>query len=336
MNTKGSNKWKDALLKTSLPLEHVVAEKLEGEEFDIWGEFTYERKNEQGLDTEFSVDVRAINFVKKRGIEWANLNLLIECKYNYPGVKWVFAPHPGSSITVVGVINTFQDLCTKRITSNAAYDVDYDLPFCVKGIELHESDANLQSIARGLHQLRWAVPQLASEILRQQATTRHEEDLEIGFVCPILVTTSPLYVLHRGLSLQDFQNASDLQQVAESVDALVVSQERGPQLNQYIRNVIANLHKNAPALKERLQSFWQIVRTSKERKHLPANWDFDQSIDFIAQRVLIVNLDAFEAVVAKIRNSVTECGKTLRRVAKFRTDVNTGFVVIEPASKTKV
>lgn len=54
---KSNSKWKDALLKTSLPLEHLVAEKLGKQKFDIWGEFSFVRENEHGLETEFSVDL---------------------------------------------------------------------------------------------------------------------------------------------------------------------------------------------------------------------------------------------------------------------------------------
>jgi hypothetical protein len=48
---KSNSKWKDALLKTSLPLEHLVAEKLGKQKFDIWGEFSFVRENEHGLET---------------------------------------------------------------------------------------------------------------------------------------------------------------------------------------------------------------------------------------------------------------------------------------------
>jgi len=235
MSSKGSNKWKDALLKTSLPLEHIVAERLGKKGFDIWGEFSFIRENEQGVETEFSVDLRAVDFIRKGKIHWAGLNLLIECKYNYPGVRWVFAPHPESATVITGVISKFQDLCIRRVADTSAlYKLDNDLDFCVKGIELHESDANTQSVSRGLHQLRWALPQLAAEIIRDQATTLHDEDSYIGYICPILVTTAPLYVLRTGLNINKFQKASDLKDIAENVDALIVYKERGPQLNAYL------------------------------------------------------------------------------------------------------
>lgn len=80
MSDKG-NKWKDALLKTSLPLEYLVADKLSKHGFLVVGEFSYSRSNEQGIDTEFSIDLLANKFLEKRKDDaWANLSLLVECK----------------------------------------------------------------------------------------------------------------------------------------------------------------------------------------------------------------------------------------------------------------
>ncbi len=119
MSSKGSNKWKDALLKTSLPLEYLVAEKLSRKGFSIRGEYSYTRKNEQGIETEFSVDLHAVDLFKKRSDDhWASLDLLVECKYNHPGVKWVFSPHPKGAVIVTGVITTLEDLCTRRISQS--------------------------------------------------------------------------------------------------------------------------------------------------------------------------------------------------------------------------
>jgi len=58
--------WKDALLKTSLPLEHMIAEKLDRRGFEVCGEYSYVRTNAQGVSTEFSADLWAFSLLKKR------------------------------------------------------------------------------------------------------------------------------------------------------------------------------------------------------------------------------------------------------------------------------
>lgn len=323
----GSGKWKNALLKTSLPLEYLVANILSEQGYFVWGEFSYSRSNEQGINTEFSVDLRANDLLEKRKDQpWADLTLLVECKYNYPGVRWVFAPLAKSSLIITGVVNVFEDLCTRRITDkDAIYSVDNDLPFCVKGIELHSSDANPQSIEHGLHQLRWALPQLASEIFRTQATTNHDEDLHIGFICPILVTTASLHVFREGLNLEAFQNASDLEEVAEQVDALVVYRERGPQLNKYIRETIAELHSQTPNVKSRLTQLSRSTATDR----IPQAWHFEQSIDALSTRILVVTLDAFEKLIVNIRDAVSEAGRTLKRRATLKPNTRGTSATVE-------
>ena len=54
-----SKKWKDALLSSSLPLEHLVAKKLAQSSFHIEGEYSYTRQSEQDVKKEFSVDLLA-------------------------------------------------------------------------------------------------------------------------------------------------------------------------------------------------------------------------------------------------------------------------------------
>lgn len=323
-----SGKWKNALLKTSLPLEYLVATVLSEQGYLVWGEFSYSRNNEQGINTEFSVDLRAHDLLEKRKEQyWAALTLLVECKYNYPGVRWVFAPLAKSSLIITGVVNVFEDLCTRRVTNkDALYSVDDDLPFCVKGIELHSSDANPQSIEHGLHQLRWAAPQIASEIFREQATTHHDVDLHIGFLCPILVTTASLHVFREGLNLEAFQNASDLEDVAEQVDALVVYRERGPQLDKYIRETITELHSQTPEVKTRLVQLAEA--TARSRPH--SSWHFEQSIDSLSTRILVVTFSAFEGLINNIREAVNKAGRGLNRRATLRLNETRTSSKIEP------
>lgn len=337
MSVPGNKKWKDALLKTSLPLEHLIAEKLGKHGFLIHGEYSFIRDDEQGVDTEFSVDLRASELLD-RGEEdyWADLNLLVECKYNYPGVRWIFAPHPEESEFAIGVVNVLQQLCTRRITDTSpVYDIDQELPYCVKGIELHESDANTQSITRGLYQLKYAVMELASNIIYRQITTWNDVDLHIGIVCPILVTTASLHVLKDGLTLEQFQNASNLNDVAEQVDALVVFQENRPQLSKYIRKVIADLYRLSPEIKTRLEELEAVEGKPEYRSALPVNWLFDSILKSYAERVLVITYEAFEQTVLDIRNSVLESGKSLSQVAILKKDMTKRKKWVEALPKTE-
>ena len=273
MDKKQTNRWKDYLLKSSLPLEQMVSEKLEKHKFYVSGEYTYSRTNEHEIETEFSVDLHAFDLLQLRGERWGNLNVLIECKYNYPGVEWVFSPHPKESLVIVDCIRCLEDLSTKRLRNKKPlYKIGHELQYCTRGIELNKSGADLNTIPRGLHQLRYALPNLVAQEHQAQATVWNEEDLVISLVCPILVTTASLHILKSDLGLEDYQSASSLGEVAEEVDALVVYQEPGSQLYRYCERVAQALHKQHPEIELRLDEFKRILEPTKQERVLPSTW----------------------------------------------------------------
>jgi hypothetical protein len=56
---KRDKKWKQSLLKSSLPLELLAAKKLGCHGFDVLGEYPFMRANEAGVPTDCSVDILA-------------------------------------------------------------------------------------------------------------------------------------------------------------------------------------------------------------------------------------------------------------------------------------
>lgn len=344
MNIKSNNKWKDALLKTSLPLEFLVAEKLAKIDFDVSGEFTFVRKNEQNIDTEFSVDLRASRALYRGEYdEWAQINLLIECKYNYPGVKWVFAPHPQEPALITEVITVFQDLSIKQIANEGIHTLYFDrrrlfddpLHLCIKGIELHEADANTQSITRGLHQLKWAIPHLVSDLIKSQMSVIEIGWSKIEFICPILVTTASLYVLRTGLNLSNFQNAENLDAVSSKVEALMVRQEHGSQMIEYIKRVTNDIHDLYPEMEELFRSVAKIQDVADEFHSFYSRSRVESYMSWAASGVLVITLNAFERLITKLCSSITESEKTLKQVAVIKTNKKKGTVWFEPLSKRR-
>lgn len=195
MTDKPKYKWKNSLLKTSLPLEYLTTEKLSELKYGIQGEYRYLRPNEQGILTEFSVDIWAVNHLFKRNLGlWANLNYLIECKYCHEGIKWLFAPLARTDteqFVEISVIHTLDKICTRQIFNRQPiWSLAKRFPLCFKGVELLPNDATAQNIERGRSQLRYGIPQLAIHLSQTQMMTFHDEDLFVEFICPILVTTA--------------------------------------------------------------------------------------------------------------------------------------------------
>jgi hypothetical protein len=334
LNSKTTNKWKDVLLKTSLPLEQLVAETLVENDFYVHGEFSYVRRTEKAIDAEFSADLYASMLLPRKAKDdyWASLNLLVECKYNYPGVRWVFTPHL-SDITI-GVITRFDDLTNKEIpNTEAQFKLDSELPYCVRGIELHESDANLQSIPHGLSQLRFAVPHLVARICSMQAFTGHTEDLHIEFLCSLLVTTASLHVLKPGLKLETFQNASDLAEVAAQIDALVVYQSAGPELSKYARGVVQDFRARDDGIAERLKTRSEVLKNlgRKYWEIIDEEW-LEQQFEHAAERVLVVNFRSLERMLKRIYKPIKAFGKSVKDVAAVHFDVQAGRGIMRAPS----
>ena len=69
----------DVLLKSGLPLEHVVAKKLADKAFNVLGTYSYAKYSEAGIEKEFSIDFVTVEALKRGNKLWGSLNLLVEC-----------------------------------------------------------------------------------------------------------------------------------------------------------------------------------------------------------------------------------------------------------------
>lgn len=88
--------WKDHLLSSGTPLEYSVLRALADLGVIDPTEHRYQRVNEHGITTEFSIDVldRDIDTVRNLWLE-----MFIECKYRHDSTRWVFTPVDYSNST---------------------------------------------------------------------------------------------------------------------------------------------------------------------------------------------------------------------------------------------
>lgn len=320
MSPQANNRWKDALLKSSLPLEHLVAEVLNRNRIYVSGEFSYVRPNENGQDTEFSVDLNAFELLKDQKHKyWGTLNFLLECKYCYPGTAWIFAPH--ISDISISCVSLHEDLCTQRIANpHPIYRFDNDLPYCTRGVQLNNDGIDSKNIPHGLAQLRYGIPHFLHGLLAHQIGVWNDQDLHIEFLCPILVTTSSLRVMKRGLSLAGFQSASELDEVSDVVPAIVFYQDKSDHLYNYAKQIFQGLLHSFPEIGKRLQQAKDILEPGRE-KWLSITSDLEMSFMWPTQRVLIVSFDAFHSTLNEIRHRVKRAGQSRRRFAVLQKDM---------------
>jgi hypothetical protein len=283
------DRWKDDLLKSSLPLEHLVAEKLERKNLLIAGEYPYIRPNGQNIETEFSADLHAYVLFRSssESTNKSRLNFLVECKYNYPGVKWVFSPHArgqGEPLSIHTLEQRDND-----VSIDSPRNLYLNLPICNHGICLHNSGSDLNAITHGLDQLRYAMPNLVLQEAGKMQGFRVNIRLERSFACLILVATADLYVLKPDQNLEAYRSTKTLDDVAAQVDTLIVAQERGPSLQKYCE--------------------WLIDPSSQDRR----NRDYsdritlDRHVDSFFPKVfqvVVVHFEALEKTIDMIKNSI--------------------------------
>lgn len=322
--------WKDALLRTSLPLEYLVASKLSNKKCGIQGEFHYLRPNELGVITEFSVDVWAASpLTNKRNGLLGHINYLIECKHCHDSVKWVFAPHTKNDVEQIfekSVVHVLDHLCTSRIFNKTPiWQLGGNYPSCYKGIELQDKDATAQNIEKGRNQLAYGAFSLAIHLSEVQMNNYHDEDFQVEFLCPILVTTADLFILKSGLTLEDFRRAKSHNDISTPTPALILTNPYSHLFSDYSDSQLSELHKRKILIKSRVEQLEKLVNKLTDVEEapvkIPAYLSFDWDMRNVATRVLVVNYKHFDSVVGKLRQSIVSASKSLTRVGHLQFDI---------------
>lgn len=335
-NNSNKKTWKDFLLRSSLPLEHLIAQKLSKLGIYVAGEYTYLRPNENGIGTEFSTDLWAFNFLEENPEHeyfLSNCHFIIECKYTHQSISWIFSPHPlnNDESLEVGYINIFQDLCVKKVDNNLLLNFDDNLKYCIKGVEIHDKDCNPYTINKGLNQLKHASIQLSKKCMVEQICQHTDEDLWINFLCPILVTTAPLYVIKENLELDNFYDAQEIGNIADKVNFLIVHQDNGVQQEKYAEDIaleFCSRYKNADM---RLREINKILKQSGYKGyHMPDTLFLADKLGRASERILVVNYGHFEECINNILNVIKSTVPTLTRYATLEYDSPSGRSTILP------
>lgn len=256
-------KAKQALLASGLPLEMSVERQLISQEFQqVAADFTYWRRAEGG-HKDFSVDAHALKAISTPWVTttpdsaacavsiYATWDILLECKYRNPSVKWLFAPRPKPSYAGQDGRSPYRSThfaMTGRghlaIGPEAGHlDVrprdaqwkanDSGFPLLVtRGVEFKPASSNDESheafsasIRRGVHQLQYAhVPRL-SDTLSSVGRLRGSETLaypqtHVHISTLLLVTTAELWTFRPEVDLASVERADELAQIAEQVHAV--------------------------------------------------------------------------------------------------------------------
>ena len=234
-----SQKWKDKLLSSSFPLEFEAMRCLADKGFYVSSDFSYSRLD-GGTQKDFSVDVEARAFTPfgEENNLTGTVHLLVECKYRKDGTSWLFLPDPNepefSPFTIGQTIRAVDNFSKNVLAPNSVVLFDENLPFCFKGVEIDLINASAydKEIKHGLNQLHYALPSLlVSEI--NSSTWASIDPGRPFFICPILLTTAPIYLAKDSFSVDLVKASSELIEIADRVPYLITYQDVSPDFIQH-------------------------------------------------------------------------------------------------------
>lgn len=301
-NSVRKHKWKDKLISSSLPLEFEAAQILISKKFWITADYTYARTNESGISTDFSVDINAniyTPYLDPNEVT-SSLELLIECKQRSPDHKWLFLPDINkgvfSPITLGRTLHAIDEFSSSFLDQNATVDFDKRGPFCYKGIEIDERTGNVHDseIKHGISQLQYALPRLISNGIRS-----YSQEMPF-FFCPILLTTSKLMILNRGVKIDGFEKMGTIEEIAKPVPYLYLYSDFGPGFQKYCEYEFSWLKDN--------KSWTSLDKYRLER----GEWDFQLPSNLSKalsmgresgyfQQFVVCSLDYFPVLLNRIK-----------------------------------
>lgn len=262
------SKWQQGLLSSGLILEHAVARSMTELGALVVSEYSYSRMDGDVLK-ECSCDVLVdalLPMADEDKIE-AVLVVPIECKHRAEKKIWLFTPDTNRADCSQGVIasvRSFPEFTPFEFPRTALYEVMRRIPLGVKGMEIHLGSGETfdKEIKTGVNQLRYAMPSILESHIQGNAGG-HFENAVPFFVCPILCTNAPLYMLKEDVSFEDVAKAHDIDAIAEKASVVDLYSNFGVDFEKHCaaqtqrlmpligktdeRNEIyAKIHENAP------------------------------------------------------------------------------------------
>lgn len=314
-----STKLKDHLLKSSLPLELVVAELLEEEGLSVSGENSFIGMTENHVESDCSIDLHASAFPNAGHGQHAAVHFLAGCKYSAAGVCWVFAPLPGDSLDWGNAITCVDTLWTSHFTNQAGVmEAQKGIPEAFQGMLISDNGFDSKVIAHWLNQLRHALPEY---MLGEFSSQSHCPPADLGplFFVPLLVTTAEVRLLRHKLSLSAFQEADSLDSITTPVDSVLVCQPLGPQLEELIRSRYQRSKEANPSLVAILKE----LSDHKVPSHfLAADWALRSALYSAPTCITVLRLDSLRGFIKKVLEVIDQQLDATQEIASATWDAD--------------
>ena len=253
-----SKSWKDALLRSGVPLEADVKRYLDQRGCITKFESSYLRPDENKIERQFSYDIDA-SYIRAHHF----ISFLVECKYRYQGVQWVFLPSNYGGPDEFDA-NQFMHPIDHFVSLKFPYGGAFPRrlsPSCSKGIEITNDGPNEKSISQALSQIAFAfAPKVADAWEHQVLGLLGRQDV-IFYHVPLIVTTATLFRLNADVSIDAIRGASSIEDIATKHQCLVQSYNAGVELQTYSRRVLEDLRGRLgnELLRTSIQSFTKDI-----------------------------------------------------------------------------
>ncbi|MEK7477483.1 MAG: hypothetical protein AAB152_17820 [Candidatus Coatesbacteria bacterium] len=324
MHEKRGKDWKGRLLSSGLPLEQMVAEVLADRRMLLCGPYSYSRKTVAAEHPERSVDIRASALLAGiPGIEgW--IEMLAECKYSNPNIRWVFSPITSFEESFANTFCCFDQLSGVDIDERELLGAVRGWPCCGRGVAVSDDSEDARQIARGLEQVRYATASLlgwhfaiALEAIKGDGSRAIKGD-GVVVLLPLLVTNAELWVLRRGVDLETFYGASALEEVADKAKLIVCYEQAGSEMRGYCREQVDSLRSNYPNADNEIGEMAR--KLDLLRRPIHTYWGFSYSLRMLqeimvyaTQKVLVVSLSALPSCVPALLDTINDAAKHAHR-----------------------
>lgn len=334
----GGEKLTQQLLSSGLPLEFLVTQMLTKVGIEPRGYYHYMRQTEQQVNKERSVDIHAEVYFTDSASFRGRLALLLECKYANQGVKWVFARSGNSRPEGYGVVTCLDRLSTMRIRDmRPLYRFDHELPRCYTGVSISNKNSDRTLVREGVHQVRYALPNLIAEEMVDQTSIARDSDMFVSFVAGVIVTTADLYVLRSGVQLSDYENARSLDDIADIATALLVSEYPGDDMMSYCSDTALSALKRSPQIIERTKqalvidgsSHLELIERIEDMKRyddyssfhaLPLEVQLLLPFSAAPNNVFVVSYSGLQNFLKLLLRRSRACGRTAEKVTELEVE----------------
>ncbi len=317
--TDNSKKWKPRLLSSSLPLEFDVSKTLAKHKFSIEHDYSYLRKEENSYK-EFSVDLKATNFVKIKKVH-ADITVLAECKYREEGKRWAFLPEINSDYSTFTAGYTLRHesaFSTDKIDSAKISGLEYLFDYSTKGTEISLATGDVfdKDIRHGISQIKYALPYIIKHNIEFN-TFGHLEDASPFFIVPVLITNADLFIFNENVSIDVIKQTDDIDILMRKVPYLILHNSIGPDFNEHHKNIFKSFsteldHPNIDEFEKKQKTFineHDIYESPVEERQDLEEADLFTMNKYYSQ-YFICSLSNFDNFTKQILNTIRESLKT--------------------------